>query len=84
MNQSIFNVTVNGETVSIPLAKARELCPNEVEKMELAWNQASLAMQNQDINGSIIASKEVEKTMKALVHALALKLQEEHQKQERG
>jgi hypothetical protein len=84
MNQSNFNVTVNGETVSIPLAKARELCPNEVEKMELVWNQASLAIQNQDVNGSIIASKEVEKMMKALVHALALKLQQEHQKQERG
>lgn len=82
MNQSNFNVTVNGETVSISLAKARELCPNEVEKMKLTWNQASLAMQNQDVNGSIIASKEVEKMMKALVHALTMKLQQERQEQE--
>jgi len=83
-DQSTFNVTVNGETVTIPLARARELCPNEVEKMEIAWNQASVAMENQDINGSLVASKEVEQEMYALVHALALKLQQEHQKQERG
>lgn len=77
MNQSDFNITVNGNTVSIPLARARELCPSEVEKMERAWKKASIAMENQNINGSIIASKEVKQKMEVLIHALTLKLQQE-------
>lgn len=73
-NQSNFNIAVNGKTVSIPLARARELCPNEVEKMEIAWNQASVAMGNREVTGSLVVSKEVEQKTYALVHALALKL----------
>jgi protein involved in temperature-dependent protein secretion len=83
-DQSTFNVTVNGETVTIPLARARKLCPDEVKAMEIAWKQASVTMENQDVNGSLAASKKVEKKMYALAHALALKLQQEHQNQERG
>jgi len=83
-NQSKFNVTVNGKTVSISLDRARELCPNEVENMERAWHKASVPIENQDAGRAINASKEVEKKMKALVHALALKLQQEHQKKEWG
>lgn len=75
-NQSTFNVSVNDETVSIPLARARELCPNEVDAMEAAWSIVSEAMKRNDTSTMTAASKEVEQRMGALVHALAIKLQE--------
>jgi hypothetical protein len=83
-NQSPFNVTVNGKTVSIPYARARELCPDEVRAMELAWDQVSDSMESKEANKITTASKEVERQMRALVHALATKLQQERQTQGRG
>jgi hypothetical protein len=41
MTESMFEVSLNGETISIPLAKARELCPAEVEAMERAGERVS-------------------------------------------
>jgi hypothetical protein len=83
-DQSTFNVTVNGETVTIPLARARELCPDEVKAMEIAWKRVSESAESMDANKITTASKEVEREMKALVHSLAVKLQQEQQKQTRG
>ncbi|MBC7876547.1 MAG: hypothetical protein H7Y59_05185 [Anaerolineales bacterium] len=83
-DQSTFNVTVNGETVTIPLVRARELCPDEVKAMEIAWKHASESMESMDANKITTANKEVEREMRALVHSLAVKLQQEQQKQRRG
>lgn len=83
-NQSTFSVTVNGKTVSIPYARACELCPDEVRAMETAWDRVSESVESQDANKITAASKEVERQMRALVHALAMKLQQEHQVQRRG
>ncbi len=83
-DQSTFNVTVNGKTVSIPYAKAYELCPDEVKAMETAWDQWSESVESKDVNKITTMSREVEQQMRALVHALAIKLQQERQAQGRG
>ena len=56
-NQSTFEGTVNGDTVSIPLARVRELCPDEVRAEETTWRQVSESMEHNDANKITTASK---------------------------
>ena len=80
-DQSSFNVTVDGKAISVPLTKARELCPIEVNAVELAWKYVSESVENNDTQAMVAASEEVQQRMTALLHALVIKLQEQKTKQ---
>ena len=70
-DNSTFRFTLNGKTVSIPLAKARALCPMEVEEMEQAGERVSEAAERGDSQAMADASDELGKRMQALFKALA-------------
>jgi hypothetical protein len=67
---SSFNVTVNGETVSIPLEKARALCPNEVAAMEKAGEDLSRATAENNNLEAARATNELQKRMMDLYNTL--------------
>jgi hypothetical protein len=69
--KSTFTVAVDGDTISIPLSRARMLCPAEVEAMEEAGKQVSEAAGRGDSSAMAAAGEELQRRMQALVHALA-------------
>lgn len=77
-DKSMFTVTVDGDSISIPLSRARTLCPGEVKAMEGAGSRVSEAAERSDSRAMAAATKELEQRMEALLHALAEKA---HQQQ---
>jgi hypothetical protein len=71
--KSTFKVTVDGESISIPLSRARVLCPAEVAAMESAGKRVSEAAERGDSRAMALASEELQQRMEALLHALAEK-----------
>jgi len=72
-NISTFNVTVDGETVSISLERARSLCPVEVANMEVASKRLSDATEQNDVQKISTSGKELEQQTLILLHVLAEK-----------
>jgi hypothetical protein len=70
-NTSTFTVTLDGKAVSIPLERARALCPAEVAAMEAAGEKVSAAAQSGDQQAAARAAQELERSMTTLLHALA-------------
>lgn len=70
-SDSTFEVNLDGETVSLPLSRARELCPAEVVAMEAAGRKVREAARLNDTQAMTAASEELEQRMRALLHALA-------------
>jgi hypothetical protein len=70
-NNSTFTVTVDGESVSVTLVRARALCPAEVQAMEEAGEKVSKAAERGDSQATAAATKELQRRMEALLHALA-------------
>lgn len=70
-NNSTFTVTVDGESASISLARARALCPAEVQAMEEAGEKVSKAAERGDSQAMAAAAKELQQRMEELSHALA-------------
>jgi len=76
-DKSTFTVTVDGDSISIPLSRARMLCPAEVEAMEEAGNQVSEAAERGDSSAIAAAGEELQRRMEALLHALAEKVRQQ-------
>jgi hypothetical protein len=76
-DKSTFTITVDGDSISIPLSRARMLCQAEVEAMEEAGNQVSEAARRGDSSAMAAASEELQRRMEALLHALAEKVRQQ-------
>ena len=73
-DESTFTVTVDGKSVSIPLARARTVCPAEVRVMEAAGARVSQAAQASESSASTTATLQLQEAMEALFHALVEKV----------
>ena len=62
---------LDGDTVSVPLAEARALCPDETVAMEKAGERVTEALGRGDKPAAEEATEELRKCMEALLHALA-------------
>ena len=66
---STFNVTLNGEAITIDLEDARRLCPDEVAAMERAGDEVAQATRSAKGVGQ--ASEKLYDSMASLLHAYA-------------
>jgi hypothetical protein len=73
-DQEMFTVTLNGEGISIPLSRARMLCPAETAAMEEAGDRVAEAAEREDPEDTAAATKDLHQRMVALLDALAEKL----------
>jgi len=83
-DKSTFTVTVDGDSISIPLSRARMLCPVEVEAMEEAGNQVSEAAERGDASAMAAAGEELGRRMAALSGALTEKVRQQQEGTRQG
>lgn len=76
-NNSTFTITVDGESIQIPLASARILCPAEVQAMEEAGQKVSRAAEYGDSQAMAVATQELQQQMEILFHAYVERVQQQ-------